>query len=716
MRGFLQFAALACCLIATDSFAQQNSAPKISDIPDQTIPVSSTTGSIKFTIDDVETPAAELRLTATSSDTRLVSPGNIDFSGAGNNRTVTVTPTPGLIGQALITVTVFDTGQMSARDSFLVTVTPPNTPPTISDIPDQKIDEDGTTGPIDFIIDDKETAPDQLSLSASSDNLSLVPVSNIAFGGSGTKRTVTVKPAPDQFGSALIVVTVSDGTASAPDRFLVTVSPVNDPPVISNIPDQTIDEDTATGPLPFTVTDIDSSQTAITVSASADNKTLVPDSAIALGGGPNGRTITITPASNENGSALITIIASDGQATSSKRFVLTVNPVNDPPTINRLVNLTLNEDDPAQTVALAGISFGQPNENQTLTVTATSDNPALITNPTVNYTSPNATGFLSFAPAPNAHGQATITVTVNDGGSANNTASAIFFILVNPVDDPPTLDPISNVTIDENAPTQLVNLTGISSGASDENQTLIVTAASDSAAVIPNPAVNYTSPNSTGTLLITPVPNANGSASITVTVNDGSNNTTSRTFRVIVNPVNHAPTISDIPNQAVDQDTSLAPVAFTVDDIDNSPAALIVTAKSGNQTLVPDANISLGGAGANRTIAIRPASGQSGNTIIIVEVSDGSAAAADIFLLAVNKRGSPPTIVNHPLSQTVDEGTDVSFKVDAAGDLPLTYQWRFNQTPMSGQIGSHPNARKRSTRTIGTLRRDRHESEWLRHQ
>jgi hypothetical protein len=54
--------------------------------------------------------------------------------------------------------------------------------------------------------------------------------------------------------------------------------------------------------------------------------------------------------------------------------------------------------------------------------------------------------------------------------------------------------------------------------------------------LIPNPSVNYTSANTTGSLTFTPRHNANGTAVITVTVNDGQaqNNTMIRTFTVTV--------------------------------------------------------------------------------------------------------------------------------------------------------------------------------------
>src|SRR5205823_7622696 len=112
-------------------------------------------------------------------------------------------------------------------------------------------------------------------------------------------------------------------------------------------------------------------------------------------------------------------------------FLLTVNPVNDPPTLNALANLTINEDGGLQTIALSGIAAGPGNESQPLSVTATSSNPSVIPNPTVNYFSPNATGSLTFIPVTNANGVATITVTVNDGQSENNTVIRTFTVTVN---------------------------------------------------------------------------------------------------------------------------------------------------------------------------------------------------------------------------------------------------------------------------------------------
>ena len=115
-------------------------------------------------------------------------------------------------------------------------------------------------------------------------------------------------------------------------------------------------------------------------------------------------------------------------------FLVTVNAVNDQPTLNALSPLTINEDAGLQTVTLSGIAAGG-SETQTLTVTASSSNTGLIPNPTVTYTSPNATGSIGFTPVANANGTATVTVTVNDGQASNNTVVQTFLVTVNAVND-----------------------------------------------------------------------------------------------------------------------------------------------------------------------------------------------------------------------------------------------------------------------------------------
>ena len=59
-------------------------------------------------------------------------------------------------------------------------------------------------------------------------------------------------------------------------------------------------------------------------------------------------------------------------------------------------------------------------------------------------------------PVANAIGSAIITVTANDGAASNNLVTQTFNITVNPVNQPPTLNPISDLAINENAGVQTV--------------------------------------------------------------------------------------------------------------------------------------------------------------------------------------------------------------------------------------------------------------------
>src|SRR5207249_4785515 len=137
----------------------------------------------------------------------------------------------------------------------------------------------------------------------------------------------------------------------------------------------------------------------------------------------------------------------------------------------------------------------------------------------------------------NLSGSATITVTVNDGGGVNGQFSQSFVVTVDSVNDAPTLSAISSVTTHEDAGPSVVTLLGIGAG-DDETDTLTVTALSSNTALVPNPTVTYTSPDASGTLSFTPVGGANGTATITVTVNDGQgvNNTAVQSFTVTVDP------------------------------------------------------------------------------------------------------------------------------------------------------------------------------------
>lgn len=202
-----------------------NDRPTISNISDRTLASGASSGAISFTIGDAETSTSSLRVSASSSNQALLPNSRIALGGSGANRTITVTPASGATGTATVSVSVTD-GSLSVSDSFVVTVTSAsrNSAPRISAITDRTVATNNSTGAIAFTIGDAETPASNLKLIVNASNKSLVPLSNITLGGSGSNRTVTVRPVGNTTGWSTVWVKVSDGSLTNTASFVVNVS------------------------------------------------------------------------------------------------------------------------------------------------------------------------------------------------------------------------------------------------------------------------------------------------------------------------------------------------------------------------------------------------------------------------------------------------------------------------------------------------------------
>ena len=156
---------------------------------------------------------------------------------------------------------------------------------------------------------------------------------------------------------------------------------------------------------------------------------------------------------------------------ATQAFTLTVNG-NNPPTLDAIADPgAITEDAAQQTVNFTGITAGT-GETQTMLVTATSNNTALIPNPTVTYTSPNTDRFARLHPGANVSGTATITVTVTDNGFDNTPGNGrrrrVLADLYGHRDrGERSADAVAigdPAAINEDAPLQTVNLLGITAG------------------------------------------------------------------------------------------------------------------------------------------------------------------------------------------------------------------------------------------------------------
>ncbi|MDH4377253.1 MAG: choice-of-anchor D domain-containing protein, partial [Ramlibacter sp.] len=333
--------------------------------------------------------------------------------GAGTSTfTVTFSPTASGAKTAALHIASNLTGTQNPFD-IILTGTGLNNAPTISDVAIQTINEDENTGARAFAIGDVETAAASLTVSGSSSNTTLVPNGNIVFSGSGASRSVVVTPAANQFGSATITVTVSDGIATTSDTFVLTVNSVNDVPTISNLTDRTTNEDTSTGAIAFTVGDVETAAAALTVTRTSSNTTLVPTANIVLGGSGASRTVTVTPAAHQFGSATITVTVSDGSANAIDTFLLTVNAVNDAPTISNITDQSIGVNTLTNSLPFTLGDVETP--VAALSVSGTSSNQALVPDGNLFFGGSGANRTVTVVPETNQFGTATISVSVSDG-------------------------------------------------------------------------------------------------------------------------------------------------------------------------------------------------------------------------------------------------------------------------------------------------------------
>ncbi len=171
------------------------------------------------------------------------------------------------------------------------------------------------------------TTATALQLQALAANGGFAPTHALAIGSTAIDQGGSSAPSTDQRGVSRV---------GAPDIGAYEYNLGNAAPTVSAIGSQTVDEDATLGPLAFTIGDAETAASALTVTATSLNTTLLPNAGIVLGGSGANLTITLTPAPNANsaldgGPVTVRISVSDGVNTTTRDFLLTVNPTADDP-------------------------------------------------------------------------------------------------------------------------------------------------------------------------------------------------------------------------------------------------------------------------------------------------------------------------------------------------------------------------------------------------
>jgi VCBS repeat-containing protein len=387
----------------------------------------------------------------------------------------------------------------------------------------------------------------------------------------------------------------------------ITVSAVNDPPLITQGSATSVTMSENGAPTPFSLTlnatDADGDTLTWSISTPAVNGT-----ASASGTGAS-KVIGYTPNANYSGSDSFVVQVSDGNGGIDTIIVtVTVSPVNDAPVASN-DTASINEDTPATINVLANDSDA---DGDALT-------PSIVTGPSKGQATVNANGTISYTPNANANGSDSLTYTVSDGTASSSAATVN--ITINAVNDAPVAVADSYSTNEDTlltiaAPGVLANDTDVDTG--DTRTAVLVSG--------PSHAASFTL-NADGSFTYTPAANYSGPDSFSYKTRDAAGAESAPvTVSITVNMVNDVPTISVAAGGVCLADFR-GQASLTISDVETAAGSLTLSASSSNTTLVPSGNITLGGSGSARTVTIATASGKSGSATVTLTVSDGATTA-----------------------------------------------------------------------------------------
>jgi len=178
-------------------------------------------------------------------------------------------------------------------------------------------------------------------------------------------NVLTQTPAANWYGTAACEIRCNDGTTTVDDQFSIIVTSVNDPPVLTGIPDFSRDEDSGLSNNIVNLydyhSDVDGSDAATTFSITSQSSSGIINCVL-----DNDQYLDCTTVANQYGESDINITATDaGSLTDTDIFRIVVNPINDAPTSG---TPTISPSSPSDSDDIIGLntSFAD-NDGDTLT-------------------------------------------------------------------------------------------------------------------------------------------------------------------------------------------------------------------------------------------------------------------------------------------------------------------------------------------------------------
>jgi hypothetical protein len=496
----------------------------------------------------------------------------------------------------------------------------------------------------------------------------LGPIEAITCTGTAPRTcsaNVTYTPDNAYNGFDIFSFKANDGTSdSNPAPVSMLVDPINDTPEATD-ETKTMSEDGDPLSIDFgaLLSDVETSDENLTYDITD------PDPAKGSLGG-EGSTRNFTPAADFNGTVNIDYTLADrgdpdncsaanppcaeAKIGAQKTLTVTVDAVNDAPGFTKGPDQTKDEDAGAQSIPdwATAISAGPNESGQRVDFQLTNDNNGLFAAGGQPSVAPDGT--LTYTPAADKNGSATVTIKAKDsGGTANGgqdeSAEQTFTITVDAVNDAP----ISHAdTTMANEDTKLVFPSSDLVGNDDEgadnesSQTLTVTEVYDG-------AHGTVSLGNGGNITFTPEANFSGDATFAYLLCDNGSPSECSVQRanvdVTVSPVNDAP-VADNQSVTTDEDTA-GEVTLSASDVEGDALSYSIVRAPKHGTL--------SGTGANLTYT--PAEDNIGPDSFTFEASDGTTGSSDPATVSIAVKAVNDAPVANADTRSTDEDTPLEF-------------------------------------------------------
>ncbi len=601
----------------------------VSSVNDTPI-LSVSTNDITLTEDFTTTIPITVTATDTDGDTPTISVIQSTLgvvTAVATSNAVNVSSILNAYGRTTLTISLSD-GTTSTSTQVAVTVTPLNDPPTLAVSINRLvlIEDFINVVPISVIRGDIDG--DTLTLSVTESTAGVVNATTTTAG-------VNVSRIDNANGRTTLTINIFDGTINVSTEVVVIVDEVNDTPILSVSKNAlALTEDfVTTETIVIMTSDIDND----TLTISLTQSTLGVVTAVATSNAVNVSSIL-----NVNGRTTLMISLSDGTTSTSTQVAVTVNAVNDTPTVSIFANpLTLNEDFADETT----IAIVTDVENNTLTFSVIESTTGVIKVTT-------STSEVRISSIANANGQTTLTITVIDGAINVSTQVAVTIISVN---DTPTFN-VSTTVLKFNE--DFETLVPIDVPRNDVDGDTLILSFTESTTGIVSVTTSVTG------LRVSSIANANGRTTLTVNINDGTTNVSTQ-VTVTVNAINDTPTFTLSTTRLTFSEDFATTILITVSANDIEDDTLTISVVEFIQGVVNAVRTTTG-------IEVSSVANANGVTVLTILVNDGLSTASNPVSVSVISVNDTPTLIVPTTTLTFTEDFAGISTIATATDVDRT--------------------------------------------